>query len=601
MQKLSLSALPHLVLPAVLAAVCQPLTSAAGLADQIGREVSVPTHLRDGDEYTLPVRELVRQGEELFLANWTKEEGGGRPLAKGTGAALSDPTDPLVFPRNFNRLSGPDANSCAGCHNAPFGIPGGNGDIVGNVFVLGQRFDFITMDGTNTIPTKSTVNEQGELVNVQSFANSRATLGMFGSGFIEMLARQMTHDLRTIRDSTAPGMSQALVTKGISFGQISRHADGTWDTSGVEGLPAVSLTTTGAEDPPNLIVRPFHQAGRVVSLREFSNNAFVQHHGIETTERFGLGTDPDGDGYTNEMTRADMTAVSVYQAVLSVPGRVIPNDPAVEEAVLTGEGEFEAIGCAACHTPNLPLDDQGWIYTEPNPYNPPGNLRPGDAPVYSVDLTSNELPPPRLRTNQTGVVYVPAFTDLKLHDICAGPDDPNIEPLDMQQAAGSMGFFAGNRKFITRKLWDVANKPNHFHHGLYTTMREAILAHAGEALPSRQAFAALSAHERDSIIEFLKTLRVLPPGTAFPIVDENGQPKAWPPARFSGITRRGNTITISWAGSSGLYQVERLYQLQKTSQLTGAWEDVGNPTTATIFTNQTANPFEFFRLKVLSQ
>jgi hypothetical protein len=38
-------------------------------------------------------------------------------------------------------------------------------------------------------------------------------------------------------------------------------------------------------------------------------------------------------------------------------------------------------------------------------------------------------------------------------------------------------------------------------------------AHAGEALASRQAFDALAAYDRDSIIEFLKKLKVLPPGT----------------------------------------------------------------------------------------
>jgi hypothetical protein len=31
-----------------------------------------------------------------------------------------------------------------------------------------------------------------------------------------------------------------------------------------------------------------HQAANVVSLREFTNNAFNQHHGMQSTERFGL-------------------------------------------------------------------------------------------------------------------------------------------------------------------------------------------------------------------------------------------------------------------------------------------------------------------------
>lgn len=58
----------------------------------------------------------------------------------------------------------------------------------------------------------------------------------------------------------------------------------------------------------------------------------------------------------------------------------------------------------------------------------------------------------------------------------------------------------------------MSSKPNFFHHGQFTTMREAILSHAGEALPARQAYSALPPHGQGAIIEFLKTLQLLPPG-----------------------------------------------------------------------------------------
>jgi len=395
--------------------------------------------------------------------------------------------------------------------------------------VLGQRFDFLTFDRINITPTKSSVDERGLPVVQQTAANSRATIGMFGSGFIEMLARQMTFDLQAIRDATSPGESHPLVSKGVSFGTIIRRANGTWDTSQVEGIAAMSLGSTGAADPPSLIIRPFHQAGRVVSIREFSNNAFNHHHGIQSTERFGINTDPDGDGFVNEITRADITAVSIFQATMAVPGRLIPNDPEVEAAVLLGEQKFQSIGCAQCHVPSLPLERQGWIYSEPNPYNPPTNLRVGEAPSLSVDLTADDLPGPRLKPDDAELVFVPAFTDLKLHDICDGPNDPNAEPLDMNQPNGSLGFFAGNRKFITKKLWGAANEPPFFHHGQFTTMRQAIGAHGGEAGSARQAFQTLSLYEQGCVIEFLKTLQVLPPGTQHLVVDENGKKKNWPP------------------------------------------------------------------------
>ncbi len=179
---------------------------------------------------------------------------------------------------------------------------------------------------------------------------------------------------------------------------------------------------------------------------------------------------------------------------------------------------------------SLALRDGSEYYYEPNPFNPPGNLLPGDAPLVKVDLDSGRLPGPRLKKTD-GVTWVPAFTDLKLHDITAGPDDPNPEALDQHAPAGSDAFFAGNGRFLTKKLWGPANEPPFFHHGLYTTMRESILAPAGEAQASADAFRALSAYEQATVIEFLKTLQVLPEGARSLVVDERGNPRGWPPPR----------------------------------------------------------------------
>jgi hypothetical protein len=499
------------------------LGGTALISAQIGREVAVARHLADGEEFTVPLRALLDHGRLLFTAMWTAQEGAGRPLVKGTGGALADRTDPLLFPRNFNRVSAPDANSCAGCHNVPFGVPGGGGEIVANVFVMAQRFDFATMNiVADGFRMKGTSDERGLPIAAESLGNSRNTLGMFGSGYIEMLARQMTADLQRIRDGIGPGQSAALGSKGVSFGVLARDASGRWVVDRVQGLPLPSL----ADTPPSLVIRPFHQAGNVVSLRQFTNNAFVHHHGIQTTERFGRGIDADGDGIVNEMTDGDVTAVTLYQAAMAVPGRVIPRDAAIERAIRIGEQRFARIGCTACHVPKLPLVRGGWVFSEPGPYNPPGNRRVADGPVYSLDLTSPELPQPRLQP-ENGIVWVPAFTDLKLHDITDGPDDPNREALDMNAPAGSAAFFAGNGFFLTRKLWGAANEPPYFHHGLYTTLRDAVLAHGGEAAATRAAFRALPEAERDAVIEFLKSLQVLPPNAPALVVDENGRPRQY--------------------------------------------------------------------------
>jgi hypothetical protein len=511
-------------------AVALAAFAVATVGAELGREVALERHLRDGEELEVSRAELLAHGEKVFNAKWTIQEGGGRPLTTGAGAALHDPSDPLVFPRNFNRISAPDANSCAGCHAEP--ASGGGGDIVANVFVLGQRFDFATFSSHDSIPGKGALDENGLPATLDGIANSRATTGMFGAGYLEMLARQMTADLQAVRDALPPGQSTALTTKGVSFGTLARGVDGAWDVSGVEGLGPASLQSGGPTAPPSLVVAPWHQASAVVSLRQFSNNAFNHHHGIQSAERFGDGVDADGDGFADELTRADITAVSAWQAALPVPGRRIPSEPDFERAILHGEAVFASIGCTDCHVAALPLDDWGWVYSEPNPYNPPGNAQPGEVPAVEINLNSRTLPGPRLSAGRDGVTWVPAYTDMKLHDITSGPDDPNREQLNMHFAPGSDEFFAGNSRFLTKRLWGAGNTAPYFHHGKFVTLRQAIEAHAGEAQAQADAFRALADYDQASVIEFLKSLQVLPEGTTSLVIDDLGRPGQWPPARL---------------------------------------------------------------------
>ncbi|HKW34295.1 MAG TPA: hypothetical protein VJN92_14880, partial [Candidatus Acidoferrum sp.] len=278
---------------AVLSSLIALSASGQSPNSQVGREVAIPVHLQDGEEFTTSLRHLIEFGSQLFNAKFTIQEGAGRPLSKGTGAPISDPSSPLVFPRNFDRISSPEANACSGCHNAP--VSGAGGDRVTEVFVLAQRFDRLTFDHNDGITTRGAVDESGKFVTTDNATDDRKTIGMNGSGFVEMLSRQMTADLQAQRDATPPGASKQLMSKGISFGALTHKADGTWDTSQAQGLAGPSLSTKGTT-PPSLIIRPLHQVGNVISIRQFSNNAFNHHHGMQSEERFGLNTDPDGDG-----------------------------------------------------------------------------------------------------------------------------------------------------------------------------------------------------------------------------------------------------------------------------------------------------------------
>src|SRR5207244_13444189 len=141
---------------------------------------------------------------------------------------------------------------------------------------------------------------------------------------------------------------------------------------------------------------------------------------------------------------------------------------------VVGERAFSQIGCATCHIPRLPLDKQGWIYSEPNPFNPPGNLRSGELPDLKVDLSSDLLPAPRLKPDASGTVWVDAYTDFTLHDICGSGEGELLDQNAAQWLADKLKD--GNCRFLTKRLWGAANEPPYFHHGLFTTLRRSALA-----------------------------------------------------------------------------------------------------------------------------
>ncbi len=461
------------------------------MAAVIGDGPVVGHHLDQGaiERGEVSLQQLIDAGEFLFLAKFNTFDGQSRPGTTGGGAPRIAGSAP-----RFIRTSAPDANSCGGCHNDP--NPGGGGDIVANVFVLAQTLN----------PVTPSVDPE--------LSNERNTLGMNGSGIIEMLAREMTGELQAVRDgaitdakTSGSSVTRSLIAKGVSFGSITASPIGALDTSKVAGVDA------------DLVIRPFHQKGVVVSLREFTNNAFNHHHGMQPVERFGTsrtGTaDFDQDGVPDELTVGDVTATTIWQAALNTPGQIIPDDGEVARAIIRGERMFSVVGCAQCHVPKMELG--ATTFSEPNPFNPPGNLRPADVehPV-TFDLgTRGQLPRPEKTPD--GKIVVRAFTDLKRHNLCDAETSHYCNEKVIQGGVPT-GLF------LTRKLWDCGSSAPWGHRGDLTTLTEAIEAHGGEAATTRIAFQALPKSSRDDVIEFLESLRVLPEGTPGLVVDQAMHP-----------------------------------------------------------------------------
>ena len=456
----------------------------------IGDEPALSLHTNQDDIESgrLETDEIIDRGRELFLASFNTLDGAGRPGTTDVGD--SNTRSPRMFPDNFNRISGPDANTCAVCHHLP--RLGGGGDNAVNVFTDAERLPFVNFDGGEG----DGLQEQ----TLRSVGNERNTAGIFGIGFVELLAREMTVELQGIVDgateeskSAGVPVTRDLVAKGVSFGRVTARPNGTVDTSEVKGVD------------DDFIIKPIQSKGHIVSLREFVVKAMNSHFGIQAVERFGA--DADGDGVLNELTPGDVTALVVFMATLPPPGRVMPSHPEAFAAVERGETLFSEIGCAACHIPELPLATP--IFTEPSPFNPTGKLQLSEvAQPFAVDLAT-EGPGPRLRRREDGTIMVPVFTDLKRHDMGDVLDNETLVisgvPTDM---------------WLTRKLWSVASEPPFLHHGRATLMSEAILAHGGEGQAARDAFAELLTDDQAAVVEFLKTLQVLPEGSTDLVVTE---------------------------------------------------------------------------------
>ena len=112
--------------------------------------------------------------------------------------------------------------------------------------------------------------------------------------------------------------------------------------------------------------------------------------------------------------------------------------------------------------------------------------------------------------------HAAAYTDLKRHDLCDAEINVFCNEKLVQNGVST-------REFLTRKLWDVGNSAPYGHRGDLTTITEAILAHGGEGRASRNAFAALTKDARDEVVEFLKSLQILPDGTGTLVVHEAAQ------------------------------------------------------------------------------
>jgi len=417
-----------------------------------------PDHDKIGSS-DYPVERAITDGRRLFKAKFNLLDGAGRPEATGD----SKPTPRKTPVAAFQRIAGPDANSCAGCHNEP--QIGGSGEFVTNTFVGAHLSD---------PPTFRASADQ---------TNERNTTTVFGSGVVELVAREMTEELHrqrnaAVAESRSSGKPVTAELSGgtTNFGTITAFPEGYVNYEKLDGIDF------------DLIIRPFGVKGVAASIREFTTFALNQHHGVQAVERFGWErtglTDFDGDGHETEFTIGQVTALVLFQATLPIPNKIDHFRDMPE-----GFDAFLSIGCAACHTPKTPI--QSNLFTEPGRFNRPGAMSTKDtATIVQVRL---DVPA------KNGQLFVQMYSDLKRHRMC----DAEVRHFCNE---GLRQDNVNEELFMTARLWNLATSAPYCHRGDCSTISEAILAHGGEARVAREKFIALATSKKKSLVKFLLAL-----------------------------------------------------------------------------------------------
>lgn len=439
-----------------------------------GEGAALPDNLIEQSEIeagNLKLREIRAAGAKVFTVPFNRFDGigDGPPDIYDDTKAFPFRGDRAPLQNGMTmmlRINGLDAQSCLECHSvvSTTGIPrfgiGGHGGISASPMPRTQVLDAAVNTGVLDGITETT----GRVINPPF---------MFGAGGVELLAKEMTRDLQAIKSAAedAPsGTELDLVTKGVDFGTVTSNGDGTVD---------IEITNDLGIDE-DLAVRPFGRKGENFTIRDFDRGAMAFHFGIQSLDVFDPGTDPDGDGITDELTIGEMSALSVFLATTPSPKRVKLKGDAV-----AGEELFGSLGCVSCHIPEMQTESKYLTQSFPDIATDP------DANVFmNIDLS---MKPAKFKKSGKGLV-IPLFADLKRH---------NMGPELAETTGGELDPF-----FTTARLWGIADSAPYLHDGRAATLTEAILAHGGEALAIRNNFESLADQQRIELLAFLRSLKL---------------------------------------------------------------------------------------------
>ncbi|MCA9456114.1 MAG: hypothetical protein KC587_05590 [Nitrospira sp.] len=415
----------------------------------------------------------IRRGRSIFQRKFTVEQGFGPRTGDGHGDIAAE-----------GSIGAGLVDSCAGCHGRPRGAAGFGGDVF-------------------TRP------------------DSRDAPHLFGLGIIEMLADEITQDLRQARDRAIVQAKQrgrsvevSLKSKDISYGTIRVNPDGSMDPSRLEGVDS------------DLRVRPFFHHGGTISIREFVVGALNAEMGLEAFDpdlakavggeevvtpagmvlngkidkieappASSVSDDPDRDGVANEIPVSLVDHLEFYLLNYFKPaiGRQTHDSE-------KGEKIFKDIQCTGCHIQNLVIEKDRRVADVETSFNEQkgifNDLFAVATPLFQEVPASGS--PSVKKPNGQRFVVKNIYADFKRHDLGSTYWERNFD--------GTL-----TKEFMTEPLWGVGTTAPYGHDGRSIDLWSVIMRHGGEAKEARDRFARLPDVKQGQVIDFLQTLVLFPP------------------------------------------------------------------------------------------
>ncbi|MFT6180000.1 MAG: hypothetical protein ACJAQT_002101 [Akkermansiaceae bacterium] len=470
----------------------------------------------------------IRRGRQLFQRKFTLAQGlgprvnphssGNIMLNPGLGAGLSD--------------------SCAACHGRPRGSAGFGGAVATrpdsrdspHLFGLGLQemiADEMTQDLRRLVQEALLVKppearpQEGEREQTHSRSRSSRTAQRGQSrGRSERNNRSGGRDRadregERVRDEVSAFVEVILRSKGVDFGKIIMKPDGEIvDRSGLKGVD------------DDLRVRPFFAQGSGYSIREFIVGALKDEMGLES---------PD----------PDLLAASKGGSVVTPSGLVLDgqtdtiNAPPVSARGEDGDGDGVANEVDTAVVDHLEFYLLN--YFKPGLGKQTRQTRRGQQvmktisciqchkPNFTIERDRRIADVETVFSPENGIfnrLYATAETRFDIED--DGEEYPKLLPskekfvvkniyTDFKRHDLGPAFHERNydgtlqTEFMTEPLWGVGSTSPYGHDGRSINLEEVILRHGGEAERSKKQFERLREEDQSAVIAFLRSLVLFPP------------------------------------------------------------------------------------------